>query len=331
MNYTDDPSYSMAGAEIVEVILLGLVCVIGTIGNLLVVVAVITTPSLQVRQNVFILVLAITDLINTGISTPFFMICLVHGGWPYKEEACIFIGYVTILCLTTSGLTVNCIAVCRYVTVAYTNPVRRKVIHGRVVIAASAALIFIVISAVLLPVFGFGNVGFNEKLGHCSLKYENQFEWYYGAMMFVIGLICTVTIVPVSYTLIFWIVRKSKISIENMTLASRNDPCNDISKKPKADSPKISNPRRNMSRDELRLSKKLLMLYGLFLFCWVPYTSVLLADKNGTVPKEAHRATNFLLWMNACLNPFLYAWMIQNYRQAYKRILSKLFCQKRFW
>eukprot|EP00057_Strongylocentrotus_purpuratus_P009790 XP_011664264.1 PREDICTED: dopamine D2-like receptor [Strongylocentrotus purpuratus] len=325
-----DPEYSMAAAEIVEVALLGLVCVIGTIGNLLVVAAVITTRSLQVRQNAFIVVLATTDLVTSAILTPFFMLCLVRGGWPFKEIACVFLGNVTILSLTTSGLTVNGIAVCRYVTVAYTNPVRRKLIHGRVVITASASLIVIALGAVLLPVFGFGDVGFNPKLGHCSLKYDTQLEWYYSAMMFLIGLLFTLTVVPISYSLIFWIVRKSRISIENMTLASRTGQSSDKSTNSKDTSPKIIRPRRNMSRDELRLSKKLLLLFGLFLFCWIPYTSVILADKNGTVPKEAHRPTNFLLWMNACLNPFLYAWMIPAYRQAYKRLLSDLFCQNKY-
>ena len=323
----------MKTSEIVEVILLGLVCVIGTIGNLLVVAAVIATRSLQVRQNVFIVSLAITDLITSAILTPFFMLCLVRGGWPFKEITCVFLGYVTIMCVSTSGLTINCIAVCRYVTVAYTNPVRRKLIHGRVVITASTLLIAVAVVAVLLPIFGNGDVGFNETLGHCSLKYDNQYEWWYGAMLILMGFMATITIVPVCYGLIFWIVRKSRRSVESTSMASRSGPSSGVEHSTKQNnrshkSSRTNHPRRNITRDELRLSKKLLTLFGVFILCWIPYTAVVLADKYSTVPRQVQRATNFLIWINPCLNPFLYAWMIQTYRQAYNRIFSYMLCRK---
>eukprot|EP00057_Strongylocentrotus_purpuratus_P009789 XP_011664263.1 PREDICTED: G-protein coupled receptor moody-like [Strongylocentrotus purpuratus] len=261
------------------------------------------------------------------------MLCLVRGGWPFKEITCVFLGYVTIMCVSTSGLTINCIAVCRYVTVAYPNPVRRKLIHGRVVIAASTSLIAVAVVAVLLPIFGIGDVGFNETLGHCSLKYDNQYEWWYGAMLILMGFMATLTIVPVSYGLIFWIVRNSRRSVESTSMASRTRPSSGVEHSTKQNnrshnSSKANHPRRNITRAELRLSKKLLTLFAVFILCWIPYTAVVLADKYSTVPRQVQRATNFLIWINPCLNPFLYAWMIQTYRQAYKRIFSYLLCRK---
>ena len=334
MNSTDIPPsvYRMSPAEILETTFLGFVCVFGTVGNLLVVAAVSTTPALQVRQNVFIVVLAITDLIATSLLTPFFMACLVNGGWPLSDAFCISIGYITILCLTTSGLTVNFIAVSRAVTVAYTNPVRRKHAMGKVRILASTALLTILVGGIIFPLFGFGDVGYNENLGHCSLKYDNSRDWGYTATLFLIGLISTLTVVPISYGLIFWIFRKSRISVENLTLASRTNmrvPQGSSSRKSNVSPPKQQ--RKMLSRDELKLSKKLLLLFSVFLLCWIPYTSVVLADKDLSVPREAHRATNILLWINSGLNPYLYAWMIPTFRQSYKRLIIKILRKGNIW
>ena len=112
-----------------------------------------------------------------------------------SDAFCISIGYITILCLTTSGLTVNFIAVSRAVTVAYTNPVRRKHAMGKVRILASTALLTILVGGIIFPLFGFGDVGYNENLGHCSLKYDNSRDWGYTATLFLIGLISTLTVV----------------------------------------------------------------------------------------------------------------------------------------
>ncbi|XP_054749669.1 G-protein coupled receptor moody-like [Lytechinus pictus] len=338
MNVTDnsltEPEHSMRIGEIVETALLGLICVVGTLGNLLVVVAVFTSPALQVRQNVFIFLLAITDLVTAAILTPCFMLCLVNGGWPYGENACIFIGYVTILSVAMSGLTVNCIAVCRYVTVAYTNPVRRKVMHGRVVLSASTSLLVMAIVAVLLPIFGIGDVGYNKVLGHCSLRYSDPHEWYYCAALITFGFIATFVIVPTCYGLIFCKVRKSRRSIESMSLASRTTPTSSVehstkqSNKSNNKSANNYNPQRSMSRYEVKLSKKLFALFSLFVLCWIPYTATVLADKHSTVPLQVHRATNFFIWINPCINPFLYAWMIRTYRKSYERLFSYILCRE---
>ncbi|XP_071482314.1 melatonin receptor type 1A-like [Diadema antillarum] len=323
---SDGPSTS----EILETVFLALVCVVGTVGNLLVILAIGTTRALQVRHNIFMVHLAVVDLITAAVLAPFFMFSLVNGGWPLDDKACLAIGYLTTICLTISGMTVNGIAVCRAVTVIYTNPVERSRKLTRVILMISVVLVALVAVVVTLPTaFGIGAVGYNEHLGHCSVKYTNTSEWYYCAILFLIGLVTTLTVVPVSYGLIFMAFHKSRMTVENMSLASRTNPDSKARRSDKrVGPPKQLSDRKLLSRDEIRLTRNLLLLYGVFLLCWIPYTSVLLADRNLTKTYAVHRATNIFLWLNSCLNPLLYALMIRSFRQAYKRMLCKVFCGK---
>ena len=303
-------------AEIFESIFLIFVSILGTFGNILVIAAVLSTPTLRTRGNIFIIFLAITDLITTAILAPFFIFTLLNGGWPYADIYCDILGYAALICLSLSVMSLGLIAITRYVAVTRPKHVFQKQCNACVIIVAFSVLATLNCLIVILPEFAdFGDVGYNSDLGHCSMLCETERDWWYCSTLFLAGVVTTMTITPAYYALTLWVVRKSRITVHAI---NRNSERNHSAIKGVA--PKAGNRAPTLSREEIRLTKKLMLLFLIFFVCWCPFSIVVLSDKNGIVPTPLHRFTNLFIWVNSCLNPFLYAWMMRSFRNAYKSV-----------
>ncbi|XP_071482311.1 G-protein coupled receptor moody-like [Diadema antillarum] len=299
---------------ILESAFLALVSVLGTFGNILVILAVCKSPSLRTRSNAFIVLLATTDLITTGTLTPFFILTLLRGRWPYAEIYCKVIGYMALICLALSVLMLCVIAITRYIAVTRPRHQFLKQCNHWVLLCTFSFLACAAIFIVIMPeVVNFGEVGYNSDLGHCSMVCEGK-DWWFCAVLFLSGVITTMAILPMYYALTLWVVRKSRMTVaainrnERMSTNANSNALNNINRIPK------------LSREEIRLTKKLMMLFLIFFICWFPYSIVILGDRHGIMPTPLHRFTNLFMWLNSCLNPYLYAWMMRSFRKAYKDV-----------
>lgn len=61
---------------------------VGTIGNLNVIVAYVKTPALHIRQNVYILALALADLVICAFVLPLYVVMFWSGCWPFGLSLC---------------------------------------------------------------------------------------------------------------------------------------------------------------------------------------------------------------------------------------------------
>ena len=302
--------------EILESVFLVFVSAMGTFGNILVIAAVCNTSVLRTRSNIFIIFLAAMDLITCSILAPFFILTLLNGGWPYADIYCKVLGYAALMCLAMSVTTLGLIAITRYVAVTRPKYVFRKQCNGYIILLAFTVLVTLNILIVILPeVVHFGTVGYNPNLGHCSMVCDEERDWWFCATLFMSGVTTTMVLTPAYYALTLWVVRKSR-----MTVAAINNGSCRVSLKDGHTPAGNTNRAPTLSREEIRLTKKLMILFLIFFICWVPYSIVILSDKNGIVPVPVHRFTDLFLWVNSCLNPYLYAWMMRSFRSAYKRV-----------
>ena len=299
----------------VEMIYLTIICLAGSIGNILVIAAVVLQTSLRTTPNIFIVILAIIDLINTAILIPFFILSLHNLAWPYHPGSCKFLAYLTILCLGMSVVTLGLIAGYRYVNIARTKQTYLNRCSSANVVAVFCICLIIVIPAVLIPPnFGFGSVGFNKQIRHCSLVYEDYQDWLYPFCLFICCVFVVAAVIPTFYFLTFCAVYKSnrKVRMSNFTAFQIENSAQGKSK--------IQTLQRPFSREEFRLTTKLVLIFTVFLVCWMPYGITVLLDSDRNIPSEVHRVTNLGVWTGSCINPYLYAWMIKSFRITYKRI-----------
>jgi len=60
-----------------------------------------------------------------------------------------------------------------------------------------------------------------------------------------------------------------------------------------------------------------------FVFCFVPFLLLNIADMGGRAPHILHMICANLTWLNSCINPVLYAVMNRQFRQAYHLLITR--------
>ncbi|XP_030230649.1 G-protein coupled receptor 84-like [Gadus morhua] len=92
--------------------------------------------------------------------------------------------------------------------------------------------------------------------------------------------------------------------------------------------PSTTPPRATQSSggDELkRVTRMCFAVFLCFVFCFVPFLLLNLADQGGRAPQILHMFCANLTWLNSCINPLLYAVMNPQFRRSYQLLLTRAF------
>ena len=100
--------------RIIIAIMLCTISLVGSVGNSLVILAVVLSRKLRTPTNLFVVNLASADLM-TCLSLPFQVIAVLsRSGWPLPEWICAVLGVVVLVCLGASMVTLALIAFSRW-------------------------------------------------------------------------------------------------------------------------------------------------------------------------------------------------------------------------
>lgn len=72
-----------------------------------------------------------------------------------------------------------------------------------------------------------------------------------------------------------------------------------------------------------RVTRMCFTVFLCFVFCFVPFLLLNIADKHNRAPQVLHMFCANLTWLNSCINPMLYAVMNRQFRQAYHLLLTR--------
>lgn len=72
-----------------------------------------------------------------------------------------------------------------------------------------------------------------------------------------------------------------------------------------------------------RVTRMCFTVFLCFVFCFVPFLLLNIADKHNRAPRILHMFCANLTWLNSCINPMLYAVMNRQFRQAYHVLLTR--------
>lgn len=72
-----------------------------------------------------------------------------------------------------------------------------------------------------------------------------------------------------------------------------------------------------------RVTRMCFAVFLCFVFCFVPFMLLNIADKQNRAPQVLHMLCANLTWLNSCINPILYAVMNRQFRQAYHVLLTR--------
>ncbi|KAM7359232.1 neuropeptide F receptor isoform 2-T2 [Cochliomyia hominivorax] len=302
----------------VLILLYSVLIIFGSLGNILVVMAVVRKPIMRTARNLFILNLAISDLLLCLVTMPLTLMEILSKYWPFGSCAilCKMIAMLQALSIFVSTISITAIAFDRYQVIVY--PTRDSLQF----VGAVSILVGIWLLALLLasPMFIYKRLihadipPVLQELGIHGVSFciedwpVNHGRFYYSMFSLCVQYLVPILIVSAAY---FGIYNKLKNRITVVTVQT-------------------TSTQRNTERGRRmkRTNCLLISIAIIFGVSWLPLNFFnLYADM-----KRAAVTNNMLViyafchmigMSSACSNPLLYGWLNDNFRKEFQELLCR--------
>lgn len=309
-SYDGDDESVMASSYLLALFIgvYALIFVVGVGGNALVIFVVAHNRAMQTITNIFIANLAVADVIMCLLAVPFTPLSGLLHDWPFGDALCRVVPMAMGASVHVSTMTSTAIAVDRYFFIVHPFLGRMKT----AVCVAVTAVIWAVAVAVSLPLAIYQTVTRIEAQA-ISVCHE-QWPEETGRQLFSVVSLLLQYVVPCSVICFCYV--SVSLSLRRRALA------------------RIGNSSR--SRDQLEIKRKrkthkmLVAMVAIFVSCWLPLNLIQLIVE---YHEELFRWKYFLLTFfvthaiamsSTIYNPFLYAWMNENFRKEFNDVIPHL-------
>nr|QZA87402.1 neuropeptide Y receptor [Haliotis discus hannai] len=297
------------------IILYCIIFLLGITGNSLVVYVVLRNKAMQTITNIFITNLAVSDILIALLAVPFTPISYFLDSWVFGEGLCHIVPMILCISVYVSTLTSTAIAVDRYFVIVYPFKPRMKIYMCLLMIIA----IWIISVSISLPLGIYHEVEVTNKTDSyaCSEKWPRvQARQFFTVTSLVLQYIVPCSIITFCYTMV-------SLALKKRTKV------------------KIGSGSRTRERDELEIKRKkrtnrmLIAMVTIFVCCWMPLNVVHLVREYETTIAVWYYFTliffiaHVIAMSSTIYNPFLYAWMNDNFKKEFKLVVPCLFFTSR--
>ncbi|KAM9728732.1 LOW QUALITY PROTEIN: adenosine receptor A2b [Menidia menidia] len=311
------------------------IAVLSISGNVLVCWAVAINTTLKNATNYFLVSLAVADILVGCLAIPFAI--TISIGIRLDFYGCLFLACFVLVLTQSSIFSLLAIAIDRYLAVKI--PLRYKELMtgktARQIIAILWILSFVI---GLIPFFGWnlkslacqnGSFGGNATAtagrragggagGHsCQTQcfFESVVDMHYMVYFnFFVCVLVPLLIMLGIYAKIFTVARRQLRQIELKCVGNGDS------------------PNQGLLQKEIRAAKSLSIIVGLFAVCWLP---VHILNCFTLFYQELHKpdvvmyVAIILSHANSAVNPIIYAYRIQDFRNTFRKILARHFLCRR--
>ncbi|EMP30242.1 G-protein coupled receptor 84 [Chelonia mydas] len=340
------------------------VTVVGTLGNVLTLLAFAADAKVQTRFNLLIVNLTLADLLYCALLQPFSVDSYLHLHWLAGPSFCRVFGMLLFVSNSVSILTLCLIAVSRYVLIA--NPALFNRVFSRLgvgLVALGTWVLGFASFAPLWPVFVLV-----PKVCTCSFHRirGRPYTTILMAFYFVVGLSC----VGIFYFLIHRKVKGASHAMDHYKLkkaslkgayvagASLATPGQFVEldsgvdtgvSQPSSISEQGHTPKtlvmengpapaltpaqklkslpsqpKDSNKEFRKVTRMCFVVFLFFVLSYIPFLLLNIFDAKNRAPTWLHMVSANLTWLNSCINPVLYAAMNRQFREAYKRVISTI-------
>lgn len=314
------------------------IAVLSIAGNVLVCWAVSINSTLKNATNYFLVSLAVADILVGCLAIPFAIIISI--GIDLDFYGCLFLACFLLVLTQSSIFSLLAIAIDRYLAVKI--PLRYKELMtgktSREIIAILWILSFII---GLIPFFGWnlkhkgcdnnsslhtnttttgaagGQKAGTDVLYSCKLQcfFESVVDMHYMVYFnFFVCVLLPLLIMLGIYLKIFTVARKQLRQIELKCVGNGDS------------------QHHGLLQKEIRAAKSLSIIVGLFAVCWLPVhilNCLTLFYTELEKPPVVMYVAIILSHANSAVNPIIYAYRIQDFRNTFRKILARHFlCRK---
>ncbi|XP_048027601.1 neuropeptide FF receptor 1-like [Megalobrama amblycephala] len=284
------------------------------VGNILVCFIVLKNRQMRTVTNIFILNLAISDLLVGILCLPITLVDNLITGWPFDVVICKMSGLVQGASVSASVFTLVAIAVERFRCIVY--PFQRKLTQRQAIVTIAfiwaLAIAIMCPSAITLTVsrdvlhFMVDRDNITYPLYTCWEAWpDRSMRKIYTTVLFSHIYLAPVTLIVIMYTRIAVKLVKSPASIRDAHAEDES---------------------RRVFRRKLRVVNMLLMVALLFTVSWLPlWILMMLTDygnlSNAQLDLVAVYIFPFAHWLaffNSSVNPIVYGYFNENFRRGFQ-------------
>ncbi|XP_068121007.1 G-protein coupled receptor 83-like [Hyperolius riggenbachi] len=278
-------------------------------GNVLVCHVVIKNKRMHSATSLFIVNLAVADILITLLNTPFTLARFVNSTWMFGKGMCHVSRFAQYCSLHVSALTLTAIAVDRHQVIMHPLKPRISTMKG----VAYIAIIWIMATCFSLPhaiyqkLFTFEYSEENiRSLCLPDFPEPSELFWkYLDLATFILLYVLPLLIISVAYTTVakrLWL----RNAIGDVTTEQYFA----------------------LRRKKKKTIKMLMLVVVLFAVCWFPLNCyvVLLSSQIIHTNNAVYFAFHWFAMSSTCYNPFIYCWLNDNFRSELKALLNM--CKK---
>ncbi|XP_053560748.1 delta-type opioid receptor [Bombina bombina] len=278
--------------------LYSVVCVVGLLGNVLVMYGIVRYTKMKTATNIYIFNMALADALVTS-TLPFQSAKYLMETWPFGEVLCKVVLSIDYYNMFTSIFTLTMMSVDRYVAVCH--PVRALDFRTPSKAKAINVCIWILSSVIGIPIMVMAVTKRNEASGAitCTLQFPRP-DWYWDTVtkicVFIFAFVVPVLVITICYGLMV-------LRLRSVRLLSGS---------------------REKDRNLRRITRMVLVIVAAFIICWTPihifvivWTMVEIDKRNPYVVASLHFCIA-LGYTNSSLNPVLYAFLDENFKRCFR-------------
>ena len=287
----------------IEAIFLAIVNIMAISGNISVCYAVYRNQRLRSVSNMFVVALAVSDLLISVCCMPLSVATLVQSRWVFGTTVCQLQGFAIFTFAMSSLNTMGIIAMSRYFCVV--KPTRYIVLFRkqRIVLYTAAVWCMALIGSVPPLIFQTGGYTFQPAKAMCMYPFQTNIA--YTVFIECVFVAAPFTLITFCYAKVFYTVSRS-----NRVFTKENNP---------------EQLRANV--EEAKVTKTLALVMVSFALCWLPISimdHIDAARGEPTLPRKMYLTYGFLAYLSSTVNPFIYGATNRRFRQEYKTILKKI-------
>ncbi|KAL6267871.1 hypothetical protein P5V15_000942 [Pogonomyrmex californicus] len=275
--------------------------VLGIFGNVLVVFVVGRNRQMHTVTNLFIANLALSDVLLCVLAVPFTPLYTFLGGWVFGKTLCHLVPYAQGVSVYISTLTLTSIAVDRFLVIIYPFHLRMKIKMCLAIIVS----IWVIALLITLP-YGL-YMHLEETYTFCEENWPSEpFRKVFSSLTSIFQFVVPFFVIAFCYVC---------VSIK-LNDRARAKPGAKTSRREEAD--------RERKR---RTNRMLIAMVAIFGVSWLPLNIVNVVDdfyshvNDWSYYRLCFFMSHCLAMSSTCYNPFLYAWLNDNFRKEFKQVL----------
>ncbi|XP_028286343.1 thyrotropin releasing hormone receptor 2 [Parambassis ranga] len=309
----------------VSVFLVLLVCCVGIVGNIMVVLVVLTTRHMRTPTNCYLVSLAIADLmvlVAAGLPT---VADSLRGTWIFGHAGCQWITYLQYLGINVSSCSITAFTVERYIAICHPMKAQTVCTVSRAKRIIAGVWIFTCVYCMLWFFLVDIQVG-QDGHKHCGYKVKRELYLPIYLIDFTIFYVIPLLLAIVLYGLIARILYLSPLpSHPDAGATTLRRSCREAPEVGKGG--RHGRPKSALSSRK-QVTKMLAVVVILFALLWMPYRTLVLINSFVSAP---YLDAWFLLFCRTCIyansaiNPVIYNAMSQKFRCAFRGLYR---CQR---